>query len=211
MTVEGATDAEVFETFLERVLLRRLKPGDTVLDPWAGTGWTAHLRNALATAHHTRLVVCEGGLDNVSGVIHVRKVLNEILANHTGKTVEQIAAIAKIRGKVDAGDIRDRYPFWDALVEGTGAAMAIVNPIPGQETRNSDYLLKAGIQDGAIATEGLGKSTPVADNANSARVSRDAARCRSRSRWTLAALCGNAGAPRGIRIRRGVAPDSKWS
>src|SRR5688572_18774291 len=34
------------------------------------------VRNKLATAHHTRLVVCEGGLDNVMGVLHVRKVLN---------------------------------------------------------------------------------------------------------------------------------------
>jgi Mg2+/Co2+ transporter CorB len=34
------------------------------------------LRNALATAHHTRIVVCEGGLDNVVGILHVRKVLN---------------------------------------------------------------------------------------------------------------------------------------
>jgi Mg2+/Co2+ transporter CorB len=34
------------------------------------------LRNALATAHHTRLVVCEGGLDNAVGILHVRKVLN---------------------------------------------------------------------------------------------------------------------------------------
>ena len=34
------------------------------------------VRNALATAHHTRLLVCEGGLDNVVGVLHVRKVLN---------------------------------------------------------------------------------------------------------------------------------------
>lgn len=33
------------------------------------------LRNALATAHHTRLVVCEGGLDNTVGILHVRKVL----------------------------------------------------------------------------------------------------------------------------------------
>ena len=31
MTVEGATDAEVFETFLERVLLRKLRPGDVVV------------------------------------------------------------------------------------------------------------------------------------------------------------------------------------
>ena len=34
------------------------------------------LRNAIATAHHTRLVVCEGGLDNTVGTLHVRKVLN---------------------------------------------------------------------------------------------------------------------------------------
>ena len=34
------------------------------------------IRNALVTAHHTRLVVCEGGLDNTVGILHVRKVLN---------------------------------------------------------------------------------------------------------------------------------------
>ena len=34
------------------------------------------IRNALSTAHHTRLVVHEGGLDNVVGILHVRKVLN---------------------------------------------------------------------------------------------------------------------------------------
>ena len=34
------------------------------------------IRSALATAHHTRLVVCEGDLDNTVGILHVRKVLN---------------------------------------------------------------------------------------------------------------------------------------
>ena len=34
------------------------------------------VRARLATAHHTRLVVCEGGLDKVVGILHVRKVLN---------------------------------------------------------------------------------------------------------------------------------------
>ena len=34
------------------------------------------IRSALATAHHTRLVVTEGGLDNVIGILHVRKVVN---------------------------------------------------------------------------------------------------------------------------------------
>jgi Mg2+/Co2+ transporter CorB len=34
------------------------------------------VRSALSTAHHTRLVVIEGGLDTVVGILHVRKVLN---------------------------------------------------------------------------------------------------------------------------------------
>jgi len=34
------------------------------------------IRNALATAHHTRLIICDGGLDNTVGILHVRKVLN---------------------------------------------------------------------------------------------------------------------------------------
>jgi Mg2+/Co2+ transporter CorB len=34
------------------------------------------IRNAISTAHHTRLVVCEDGLDNAIGILHVRKVLN---------------------------------------------------------------------------------------------------------------------------------------
>lgn len=36
------------------------------------------IRAALVTAHHTRLVVTEGGLDNVVGIVHVRKVLNSM-------------------------------------------------------------------------------------------------------------------------------------
>ncbi len=31
MTIEGATDAEVFEAFVERVLVRKLRPGDIVV------------------------------------------------------------------------------------------------------------------------------------------------------------------------------------
>ncbi len=34
------------------------------------------IRTAISTAHHTRLVVCEGGLDKVEGILHVRKFLN---------------------------------------------------------------------------------------------------------------------------------------
>lgn len=36
------------------------------------------IRNTLSTAHHTRLVVYEGGPENVIGIVHMRKVLNAI-------------------------------------------------------------------------------------------------------------------------------------
>jgi len=50
MTVEGATDAEVFETFLERVLLRKLKPGDIVVLDNVGAHKTADVRRLIRAA-----------------------------------------------------------------------------------------------------------------------------------------------------------------
>jgi transposase len=44
MTVGGATDAEVFEAFLERVLLRRLRPGDIVVLDNVGAHRPEHIR-----------------------------------------------------------------------------------------------------------------------------------------------------------------------
>jgi len=47
MTVEGATDSEVFEAFLERVLLRKLKPGDIVVLDNVGAHRTAEVRRLI--------------------------------------------------------------------------------------------------------------------------------------------------------------------
>ena len=43
------------------------------------------IRLAIATAHHTRLVVYEGGLDKVAGILHVRKFLNASRREPLGK------------------------------------------------------------------------------------------------------------------------------
>jgi Mg2+/Co2+ transporter CorB len=59
-------DMTVDDTMTPRGQIEHIDLGDDVDD----------VRNALTTAHHTRLVVCEGGLDNVVGILHVRKVLN---------------------------------------------------------------------------------------------------------------------------------------
>ena len=50
MTVEGATDAEVFETFLERVLLRKLKPGDIVVLDNVGAHRAVDVRRLIEAA-----------------------------------------------------------------------------------------------------------------------------------------------------------------
>jgi transposase len=50
MTVEGATDGEVFETFLERVLLRKLKTGDIVVLDNVGAHRTADVRRLIEAA-----------------------------------------------------------------------------------------------------------------------------------------------------------------
>src|SRR5690242_15639538 len=68
------------------------------------------VRNALTTSHHTRLLVTEGGLDNVVGILHVRKVLN-----------------ATRRDQIDADGIREimREPYY--VPEGTPLLTQLTN------------------------------------------------------------------------------------
>jgi Mg2+/Co2+ transporter CorB len=51
------------------------------------------VRNAIATTHHTRLVVCENGLDNTVGILHVRKVLN--VAHREQTDIESIRSVMR--------------------------------------------------------------------------------------------------------------------
>jgi len=50
MTVEGATDADVFEAFVERVLLRKLHPGDIVVLDNVGAHKPEHIRGLVEAA-----------------------------------------------------------------------------------------------------------------------------------------------------------------
>jgi len=50
MTIEGATDGEVFEAFLERVLLRKLRPGDIVVLDNVGAHRTPNVRRLIEEA-----------------------------------------------------------------------------------------------------------------------------------------------------------------
>ena len=59
-----------------------------------------------------------------------------------------------------------------------GAVMAIVNPIPGQESRNSDYLLENGaaIKINNIGTLGFKLSQLLGEPARLARIKENARR-----------------------------------
>ena len=50
MTIEGATDTEVFATFLERILVRKLKPGDVVVLDHVAANRTAEVRRLIWAA-----------------------------------------------------------------------------------------------------------------------------------------------------------------
>ena len=56
----------VDDTMTPRALIEGVDISDKIDD----------IRNSLATAHHTRVIVYEGDLSNVIGLVHVRKVLN---------------------------------------------------------------------------------------------------------------------------------------
>jgi Mg2+/Co2+ transporter CorB len=56
----------VDDTMTPRALIEGVDINDRIDD----------IRNSLATAHHTRVIVYDGDLSNVIGLVHVRKVLN---------------------------------------------------------------------------------------------------------------------------------------
>jgi Mg2+/Co2+ transporter CorB len=56
----------VDDTMTPRALIEGVDINDKIESIW----------NALSTSHHTRLIIYEGDLSNVIGLVHVRKVLN---------------------------------------------------------------------------------------------------------------------------------------
>ena len=66
MNLFDLENMSVDDTMTPRALIEAIDINDRMED----------IRNALSTSHHTRIVVYEGDLSNVVGIVHVRKVLN---------------------------------------------------------------------------------------------------------------------------------------
>jgi Mg2+/Co2+ transporter CorB len=76
-------DMTVDDTMTPRLQIESIDLKDDIED----------IRSHLSTAHHTRLVVCEGDLNNVVGILHVRKVLN--MTRHEQVEVEGLRQIMR--------------------------------------------------------------------------------------------------------------------
>ncbi|HEX7605060.1 MAG TPA: isochorismatase family protein, partial [Usitatibacter sp.] len=125
------------------------------------------IRNALATAHHTRLVVTEGGgLDNVVGILHVRKVVNATRREQID--VEGLRAIMREPYYVPEGTALLVFDLLEGHVNRDAESKARFAPV----IANAARLL--GAARGAGAMVAYANADHRADRATSARTLRDA-------------------------------------
>lgn len=105
MTIEGANDGEVFETFLERVLLRKLKPGDIVVLDNVGAHKMDNVRRLIKAAGASILFLPPYSPD-LNPIEHCWAKLKSILKELGARTQEALdAAIRRamdLIGKSDA-------------------------------------------------------------------------------------------------------------
>ncbi|GAB1718300.1 MAG: hypothetical protein NTAFB09_00310 [Nitrosospira sp.] len=126
------------------------------------------IQNQLLTCYHTRLPVYRGTLDNVVGVIHVRKVLNQMRSGEiTTATLEkimrepyfipsgtplfsQLQLFQENRERV--GLIVDEYGEWMGLVALEDIIEEIIGEFTTHSPSQSSNFLKQG--DGSVMVEG---------------------------------------------------------
>ncbi|SCY63691.1 Mg2+ and Co2+ transporter CorB, contains DUF21, CBS pair, and CorC-HlyC domains [Nitrosospira sp. Nl5] len=126
------------------------------------------IHNQLLTCHHTRLPVYRGTLDNVIGIIHVRKVLNQMRSGEVTATIlekimrepyfipsgtplfSQLQLFQENRERV--GLIVDEYGEWMGLV----ALEDIIEEIIGEFTTHAPTQAGTFVKqaDGSVIVEG---------------------------------------------------------
>ncbi|ABB75425.1 HlyC/CorC family transporter [Nitrosospira multiformis] len=126
------------------------------------------IRDQLLTCYHTRLPVYRGAMDNVTGIIHVRKVLNQMRSeNITAVTLEkimrepyfipsgtplfsQLQLFQENRERV--GLIVDEYGEWMGLVTLEDIVEEIIGEFTTHAPSQAGNFLKQ--EDGSVIVEG---------------------------------------------------------
>lgn len=126
------------------------------------------IRNQLLTCHHTRLPVYRGTLDDVAGVIHVRKVLNQLRSEEITSAIlekimrepyfipsgtplfSQLQLFQENRQRV--GLIVDEYGEWKGLVALEDIIEEIIGEFTTHPPSQGGTFLKQ--EDGSVIVEG---------------------------------------------------------
>jgi Mg2+/Co2+ transporter CorB len=126
------------------------------------------IQNQLLTCYHTRLPVYRGTLDNVAGVIHVRKVLNQMKSGEITAAIlekimrepyfipsgtplfSQLQLFQENRERV--GLIVDEYGEWMGLVALEDIVEEIIGEFTTHSPSQSGTFLRQG--DGSVMVEG---------------------------------------------------------
>ena len=116
----------------------------------------AETRNRIATCYHTRLPVYRGQLDEVAGVLHVRKALN--LGNIENLTAEQIAATMREPYFIPAGTpllsqlqhFQEQQDRLGLVVDEYGELMGLVTIDDILEEIIGEFTTHSPMQQGAI-------------------------------------------------------------
>jgi processive 1,2-diacylglycerol beta-glucosyltransferase len=139
-----------------------------------GVGPIARLYQALLDIEQPlQIVAVSGKNEEVKAELQALKVPHRHRANVLGFTsdIDELMAVADLVVSKPGG-------LTTSETLARGAVMVIVNPIPGQETRNSDYLLESGaaIKVNNIATLPYKVSTLLADTKRLAQLKANATR-----------------------------------
>jgi Mg2+/Co2+ transporter CorB len=146
------------DTMTPRALIEGVDINDRIED----------IRNALATAHHTRVVVYEGDLSNVIGLVHVRKVLSATRREPLEKTTlreimrspyfipEGTGLLAQLtqfqENQRRMGLVVDEYGEIQGLVTLQDILEEIVGEFTSQSPMNAGLFRKQ--DDGSVIVEG---------------------------------------------------------
>jgi len=157
---------------IERILRLADKPVRAIMTPRTDLAWVDRTDSkeeiiaAVRAAGHSRLVVCDGAVDNVVGVVRAKELLDAMLAGQEfslGATLRQPMVVPDTVSALDAlerlkGDplgmalIMDEYGSFEGVVTAANLLTAIVGEHMEQQTESATGIAET---DSVLSLDGM--------------------------------------------------------